>query len=271
MKIAIVGVGLIGSSFALAARDIGLFRHFVGIDPSKEACEHAKKLGIIDDSVESIPLDCEAIMLASPCDTIPGLIAELADHPGILFDVGSVKGGIINSVLDSMEEMPSRYVPCHPIVGGELSGPGAARMDLFADKMVIISPSRELDAGALRAVEHWWKSLGAEVKYLEADLHDEIYSLTSHLPHAIVFAYLQRIKSSHLDHVGGGFRDFSRIGGSDSAIWASIFEHNKKPLLSDLDRFINDLEKLKSLINSGTSEQIKDFINSAKAIRNQYD
>ena len=271
MKLAIVGIGLIGSSFALGARERGLFERFIGIDPNENTCETAIKMGIIDEIAETVPLDCDAILLASPCSTIADWVIKLSSHPGVVFDVGSVKGGIIDKVTEQLGDLPSRYVPCHPIAGMEVSGPEAGVKSLFEGNLVIQTPDSNVKTKSIKKVADWWKELGATVKVMDPILHDQIYALTSHLPHAIVFAYLQGIQNSHLDHIGGGFKDFSRIGASDAKMWASIFELNKEKLVPLLDRFTTDLNQLRDMINSGKSEDLIGFLELARRQRVDYD
>ena len=271
MKLAIVGVGLIGSSFALGARDCGLFDRFVGIDPNEIAREKAMAMGIIDEIAETVPLDCDAILLAGPCSTVADWVIELSSHSAIVFDVGSVKGGIIDKVKEHLGDLPSRYVPCHPIAGRELSGPEAGLKNLFEGNLVIQTPWSNVETKFIKKVASWWEELGATIKVMDSTLHDQMYAVTSHLPHAIVFAYLQGIQSSHLDHAGGGFKDFSRIGASDANIWASIFDLNKETLVPSLDRFISDINQLRDMIISGSSEDLIELIEMARRPRVDYD
>lgn len=270
-KLAVVGTGLIGGSFALGARTRNLFQQFVGIDPQPAAGEQAVALGIIDETAAEVPDDCDAVILSGPSDTIAGWVVALAEHPAIVFDVGSIKGGIVDAVRTQLGTVPPRYVPCHPIAGRELSGPGAADEDLFADRVVIQTPEPETSAAALEAVVFWWRSLGARTRTMPAADHDEVYALTSHLPHLLAFAYLQQIEPAHLEHAGAGFRDFSRIGGSDPEMWTAIFELNKDALLKAMDGFAADFSQLRAAVEGGDTVAIRKLLTTAQQNRAPYD
>ncbi len=271
MKLAVVGTGLIGGSFALGARTRNLFQEFVGVDPQQPALDAAVALGIVDQPAAQVPEDADAVLLAGPSDTIADWVVRLAEHPAVVFDVGSVKGAIIDAVRAELGSLPPRFVPCHPIAGLERSGPGVADEDLFADRMVIQTPATETDAAALEQVVYWWRSLGARTLDMAPREHDTVYALTSHLPHALVFAYLQRILPEQLQHAGGGFRDFSRIGGSDPDMWTAIFELNKTALLPALDDFAEDLARLREAVAVGDATAVRALLEQARSNRADYD
>jgi len=267
LKLGVVGTGLIGGSFALGARTRNLFQQFVGIDPDPSAVKQAAELGIVDEIAAEVPGDCDAILLAAPSDHIAGWVVALAEHPAIVFDVGSVKGGILDAVVAELGHVPPRFVPCHPIAGRERSGPGSAHEELFADRLVIQTPHSQLSQADLEQVVFWWRSLGARTQTMIAADHDDIYAVTSHLPHLLAFAYLQQVAPEHLQHAGAGFRDFSRIGGSDPDMWTAIFELNKNALLPAIDAYSEDLARLRRAVDEGDSADIRALL--AKARRNR--
>jgi prephenate dehydrogenase len=266
----VVGTGLIGGSFALGARTRNLFQQFVGVEPNPEHADAAVRLGIVDEVVAEVPADSDAVLIAGPSDVVADWVVKLADHPGVIFDAGSVKAAILESIRARLGRIPPRFVPCHPIAGREFSGPGAADEDLFADRLVIQTPAAQTDAAALEQVVYWWRSLGARTQSVDAKTHDEIYALTSHLPHLLAFAYMQRIEREHLDHAGGGFRDFSRIGGSDPDMWSAIFELNKDALLEALDAFEADLATLRAAIAGNDGREVRRLIGDARERRRGY-
>jgi 3-phosphoshikimate 1-carboxyvinyltransferase len=270
MLLTVIGTGLIGGSFALGARTRNLFQQFVGVEPNPEHADAAVQLGIVDEVVAEVPADSDAVLIAGPSDVVADWVVRLADHPGVIFDVGSVKGAILRSIEEQLGRIPQRFVPCHPIAGRELSGPGAADEDLFADRLVIQTPCADTDAAALDQVVYWWRSLGARTQILDARAHDEVYALTSHLPHLLAFAYLQQIDSAHLDHAGGGFRDFSRIGGSDPQMWSAIFDLNKDALLEALSAFESDLGVMREAIARDDLAEVRRLIDSARERRLDY-
>ena len=248
MRLVIVGTGLIGGSFALAARRAGLFDEVLGIEPDPGRARAALAAGIVDRLCDQVPDDADAVLLAVPCDSIAPWVVRLAQHPGVVFDVGSVKHAVLAQVRSVLGRVPARFVASHPIAGSERSGPGAAAPDLFTGHEVIITPDSETDAGALALVQDWWRAVGARVTQMTPEVHDEVLALTSHLPHLVAFAYLQQIGPEHLAHAAGGFRDFSRIAASDPAMWAPIFAMNRDAVLVALDALQQQLTRVRSLI-----------------------
>lgn len=270
MLLTVVGTGLIGGSFALGARTRNLFQTFVGIDPDPGNAQSALSLGIVDEIADDVPAASDAVLIAAPSDAVAEWVVRLADHPGILFDAGSVKGAILDAIRGQLGEIPERFVPCHPIAGREVSGPGAANEDLFAERLVVQTPVAGTVPEAQEQVAYWWRSLGARVESMDPELHDRVYALTSHLPHLIAFAYMQQIEPAHLDHAGGGFRDFSRIGGSDPDMWSAIFGLNKDAVLAALAGFEADLADLRRAIEADDEEAVRDCIARASERRRGY-
>lgn len=270
MLLTVVGTGLIGGSFALGARTRNLFQTFVGVDPDPDNAEAALKFGIVDEIADEVPAASDAVLIAGPSDSVAGWVTRLADHPGILFDAGSVKGAILNAISEQLGRVPERFVPCHPIAGREVSGPGAANEDLFAERLVVQTPVAGTDPEALEQVAYWWRSLGARVESMDPELHDRTYALTSHLPHLIAFAYMQQIEPSHLNHAGGGFRDFSRIGASDADMWSAIFGLNREAVLAALAGFEEDLARLRKAIEADDEAAVRAFIAKASERRRGY-
>jgi len=270
MLLTVIGTGLIGGSFALGARTRNLFQQFVGIEPDAAHADAAVRLGIVDEVVAEVPPDSDAVLIAGPSDVVADWVVSLADHPGVIFDAGSVKGAIIQSIHARLGRIPARFVPCHPIAGREFSGPGAADEDMFAERLVVLTPGADTDPAALDQVSYWWRSLGARIDRLDPKTHDALYALTSHLPHLLAFAYLQRIEPQHLTHAGGGFRDFSRIGASDPEMWSAIFDLNKDALLDALTSFEADLGALRAAIAGGDIAAVRRLIANARERRRNY-
>lgn len=266
MRLAVVGTGLIGSSFALAARQAGLFDDVVGIDPDRAQGERAVALGIVDRLADGVPAAADAVLLAGPTHTIAPWVERLADHAGIVFDTGSVKGAVLE-VLRAGSGVPGRFVPCHPMAGSEKSGPAAADPALFAAAEVIVTPGPECDAAALATVTGWWQACGARVTAMDAATHDRLLAVTSHLPHLLAFAYLHQVTDEHLPHTAGGYRDFTRIGAADADMWAPIFRLNRDALLSALDGMEATLARARDLVQADEPLALVDFIREAGARR----
>jgi len=271
MQLVVIGAGLIGGSFAIGARRRKLFDVVLGIEPDAERAREALALGLVDRFVDAVPADADAVLIAGPGETIAPWVVRLKDHPAVVFDTGSIKAPIIEGVRRQCAALPARFVPCHPIAGKEKGGPGAADGDLFVGQQVILTPQPETDLAACDAVVGWWQTLGATVSRLDAGVHDEIYAVTSHLPHLLAFAYLQQVEDRHLDHTGGGFRDFSRIGGADPDMWAPIFDMNRAALLPALVRLEQDLATVRGMIESGDVDALKTFIARARACRRAFE
>ncbi len=226
----LVGTGLIGGSFALAARARGLFEHVVGRDVDPNALAEARARGVVDEVEPSETPD--AVCIATPASSIPEYIGDAATRypDAILFDVGSVKAPVIAS-LRARQTLPRRFVPCHPIVGSHMSGPGAARADLFEGRHVIVTPVPETDPTATERVASWWRTLGADVSERSAEEHDHILAATSHLPHLVAFALMDVLGDLEEETlramIGDGFRDFSRIAGANASVWSDILYENR--------------------------------------------
>lgn len=264
-ELTIVGIGLIGGSFALAARSA--FARICVLDPRDDHVAHALAHGMADARVTDVPATADAVLLACPSDHIAGWVVDLAAHPGTVFDTGSVKGAVIDEIEAQLGAVPRNFVPAHPIAGLEQSGPAAASADLFAGKPVILTPVADTDPARLRRVRTWWESTGAVVEQLAPGLHDAIYARTSHLPHLIAFAYLLGIAEGDLAHTGGGFRDFSRIGGSDPDMWAAIFGKNRTALLAALDTFETHLETFRRALEADDLDRCRALIADARTRR----
>lgn len=271
MQLVVIGAGLIGGSFAIGARRRKLFDSVLGIEPDAERGREALALGIVDRLVEAVPEDADAVLIAGPGETIAPWVVRLRDHGAVVFDTGSIKAPILDTVRSKVGRLPARFVPCHPIAGKEKSGPAAADGDLFVGQAVILTPQMETELSACEAVSGWWQALGATVSRLDPAAHDEIYAVTSHLPHLLAFAYLQQVEDRHLGHTGGGFRDFSRIGGGDPDMWAPIFDLNRPALLPALARLEEDLAAARTMIENGDLAGLKSFIARARDRRRAFE
>ncbi len=263
MKLTVVGTGLIGASFAKAARRRGLSDDIVGLDTNAENAAAALRLGLIDRIVDAVPRDAAAVLLAVPVDGIADWVRQLADHPGTLFDAGSVKAPIIESLKARDGALPPRYVPCHPIAGSERSGPEVADGDLFAGRQAVLTPVPETDPAAIERVRALWRGVGADTQLMSAADHDRTMAVTSHLPHLLAFAYLDQVEAGHLPHTGGGFDDFTRIGTAAPDLWASILGLNRGPLIAALGAFKDSLDRFERALANDDREALEALIDAA--------
>ena len=244
----LIGTGLVGGSFAKAAKARGVFDRIVGADRDGAALERALELGIID-AVEAPGGDYDAVCVAVPVAAIARHVRDAAARcAGPVFDVGSVKG----AVIDALDPVPPNFVPCHPIAGSELQGPAAARADLFDGRTVILTPVAETDGHATDRVRGYWEALGARVVERTPASHDECFALVSHLPHLVAFAFMDAAaRAGSLDHVGSGFRDFVRIAGADIDIWTDILQANAGRIRPHLDELVETLHRFRCAMEEG--------------------
>lgn len=271
MKLAVVGTGFVGGSFARAAAREGLFAEIVGLDSDGSRAEAALELGIVHSVLDSVPEDASAVLLAPPSDRVAFWVCELAEHPGVVFDVGSVKQPIVQAVRQGLGRLPPRYVPSHPVCGSERSGPAAAVDDLFQEQTVIVTPEPETDATATESVQLMWRSLGARVRRMTVADHDRILAVTSHLPHLLSFAYVNQVEPEMWPCAGGGFRDFTRIAASSPVLWEQIFRLNKEPLLGSLKVFRQRLGELETAIQREDADGVLELLEAAAAQRRGFD
>ena len=240
----LVGTGLVGGSFALAARRAGLFDRVLGMDASSAAIAEAQAHGVIDAEATATPDDVAGVCVAVPVAAIADCVARVcAQAPGVpVFDVGSVKQPVLEALAP---EPPPCFVPCHPIAGSERQGAAAADATLFQGCRVVLTPTKATDPVATSTVQEWWQAVGAETVTEDAAVHDDLLAVTSHVPHLLAFALMRLAADADaLDHIGGGFRDFTRIAGADADVWSQILTTNAETVARRLDEFSERLAEL---------------------------
>ena len=264
----LIGTGLIGGSFAKAAKARDVFDRISGVDRDGAALEEALELGIIDDKADPSRGEWDAVCVAVPVGAIAGHVrAAAASCDGPVFDVGSVKG----PVIDALDPVPPNYVPCHPIAGSELQGVTAARAGLFEDQAVVMTPVAETNDGAANAVRGYWESVGARVVVQTPASHDDCFALVSHLPHLLAFAFMNAAaRAGPLDHAGDGFRDFVRIAGADADVWADILHANASRIRPRLDELLGTLDHFRDAMDEG-GEPLRRAIASAVHAKRAFD
>lgn len=267
MRLAVVGTGLIGGSFALAARRQGLFQEIIGIEPDAARARRALERGLVHRLADTVPDDADAVLLAGPSRTIAPWVQRLAGHPGVLFDAGSVKGAVLDEVRAAAGSIPARLVPCHPLAGSEKHGPDAADPALFEGADILVTPLSETDPDALARVQDWWRGVGGRIVLMDAADHDRVLAVTSHLPHVLAIAYLQQVSDEQLRYAATGFRDFTRIGAADTQVWSAIFRLNREALLEALDQFEGNLARARALLEGTDDTELQAFIESARQRR----
>ncbi|WP_457241606.1 bifunctional prephenate dehydrogenase/3-phosphoshikimate 1-carboxyvinyltransferase [Pseudomonas chlororaphis] len=280
-RLVVVGLGLIGGSFAKGLRESGVCREVVGVDLDPQSRKLAVELGVVDRCEEDLALACQGadvIQLAVPILAMEKLLAILAGMDlgqAILTDVGSAKGNVVRAATEAFGGMPLRFVPGHPIAGSEQSGVEAANGQLFRRHKVILTPLAQTDPAALAVVDKLWRELGADVEHMQVERHDEVLAATSHLPHLLAFGLVDSLakRSENLDifrYAAGGFRDFTRIAGSDPVMWHDIFLANREAVLRTLDTFRNDLDALRDAVDAGDGHQLLGVFTRARVAREHF-
>lgn len=282
-RIAVLGIGLIGSSIALAARETGAAGevHLFDLSPEVRVRAAYLELGTVHEHASDAVRDADLVVLATPVGAMGAAMAEIAPHlkPGsILSDVGSVKGAVVEAVR-AQAPAGVHFVPGHPIAGTERSGPDAGFATLFKGRWHILTPLDDPEPEYQAAVERlasFWRMFGADVEIMDAARHDVVLAVTSHLPHLIAFnivAMAEDLENVTENEVvkfsASGFRDFTRIAASDPTMWRDVFLSNKDAVLEILGRFAEDLAALQRAIRWGDGQRLYDTFARARRVRRE--
>ncbi len=278
-RVALIGIGLIGSSLAHAMRRKNLAAEITGFARSEQTRAKALELKLVDrifpSAAEAVE-GADLVILCSPVGTYGALAQEIAPHlkPGaILTDVGSVKGAVVRDVLPHVPE-GVHFIPGHPIAGTEQSGPESGFAELFINRWCIITPLPGAEPQAVEKLAAFWRGCGSNVETMTPEHHDLVLAITSHLPHLIAYnivstaADLEEVTSSEvIKYSAGGFRDFTRIAASDPTMWRDVFLNNKDAVLEMLGRFSEDLSALQRAIRWGDGDTLFDVFPRSRQIR----
>jgi cyclohexadieny/prephenate dehydrogenase len=278
-RLALIGVGLIGSSIARAAREQGVVNTIIATARSEATRKRATELGfadaVVDTSTDAV-VGADLVIVCIPVGACGAVAAEIAPHlkPGaIVSDVGSVKGSVVR---DMAPHLPTtvHFVPAHPVAGTEYSGPDAGFAELFVNRWCILTPLQDTDPEAVVRLSAFWQAFGAKVETMTAEHHDLVLAVTSHLPHLIAYTIVgtafelrEVTQSEVLKFSAGGFRDFTRIASSDPTMWRDIFLANKDAVLEMLGRFSEDVSELTRAIRRGDGDALFDIFSERRAIR----
>ena len=275
----IVGLGLIGASFAKALRQADA-AYVLGYDVDNTVPNTALTMGVVDEAVDDLavvrPID--VIIMAVPVMAISSVVEEvrhLLSGLTVLSDVGSVKGEVVRAVRETLGGIPPCFVPGHPIAGAEKSGVTAAKDGLFKNHMHILTPLPESTEQAVTLLTELWTACGAKVVTMSVERHDEVLAATSHLPHLLAFSLVDTLARESenreiFKYAAGGFRDFSRIAASDPTMWHDIFLTNKDATLKILKRFQSDLTLLEQAIEQGDGDMLRTVFTRAKSARDYF-
>jgi prephenate dehydrogenase len=279
-KLAVVGVGLIGGSLALALKEAGAVGHVVGVGRGLPNLETALRLGVVDSFTQDLAegvAGADVVFLATPVQAL-GSVAELAmPHlkPGaIITDGGSVKQAVIDAIEPRLRD-DVHFVPGHPIAGTENSGAEAAFPTLYRDRRCILTPTRRTDEDALECIRRMWQLVGSQVVMMEVDKHDRVLAAISHLPHMVAYALVNavgaydRYDENILEYSAGGFRDFTRIASSDPTMWRDIALTNRDALVEMMGQFETFFAELKEDVAKGSDERLFEFFRRSKQSRDE--
>tara|TARA_B110000438_G_scaffold285050_1_gene314740 strand:+ start:4471 stop:5373 length:903 start_codon:yes stop_codon:yes gene_type:complete len=278
-KICIIGCGLIGSSLARAAKKNKLAEKIVSSNRTEEINKKVIQLKIIDEAssdTEKMVVNADLVIIASPLSSYENIILKIKDslkEGSILTDVGSVKGVILNLIEKHVPDNVS-WIPSHPIAGTEESGPEAGFSELFNNRWCILTPSKKAKKKDVNLLQTFWEKIGSKVDIMEADKHDHILSITSHIPHLIAYNMVttslniqDEKKSEIVKYSASGLRDFTRIAASNPIMWRDIFIQNKKNTSIMVNKFINNLEELKKAIENEDEKKLEQIFLKTKKIR----
>lgn len=280
-RIALIGIGLIGSSIAHAARRAGLVDRIVGSARTKATRDTAVRLGIVDESFEDpgeAVAGADLVVICVPVGASEAVAKQIASQvaPGaIVTDVGSVKAAVIAAMSPHIPSH-AHFVPGHPIAGTEQSGPESGFAELFDGRWCILTPEAKADKDAVSKLAAFWKALGSKVEIMDAEHHDLVLAITSHVPHLIAYnivntaAHLERVTDREvIKFSAGGFRDFTRIASSDPTMWRDVFLNNKDAALEMLARFTEDLSALQRAIRYDDGDTLFQLFTDARTLRHQ--
>lgn len=277
-RVAIIGLGLIGSSVARAVRAAMPTVRLSGSDADPAIRERVRELDLVDDVADhagAAVVDADLVILCVPVGAMAAVASEIAAElsPGaVISDVGSVKGQVLADLTAALPGVA--IVPAHPVAGTENSGPDAGFASLFRNRWCILTPASDADPVAVERVKAFWAALGSNVEVMEAKHHDIVLAVTSHLPHLIAYTIvatasdLEDVTSSEvIKYSAGGFRDFTRIAASDPTMWRDVFLSNKDAVLETLQRFSEDLSVLQRAIRWNDGDTLHALFSRSRSVR----
>lgn len=281
MRVAVIGVGLIGGSFALALKAARQATHVVGAGRSAANLQLALERGAIDSiakEASAAARDADVVLVAAPVAQFERVFADVASAlsaKAIITDAGSTKRDVIAAARRALGAKIAQFVPGHPIAGAEKSGVAAASGELFRNRRVILTPLAENSPATLSRVQSLWQACGARVSRMDADEHDAVLAAVSHLPHVLAFALVHEVASRAnaeqlFSLAAGGFRDFTRIASSHPEMWRDICVANRDRLIAELASYQGKLGKMKALLEAGDGAALERLFAEAREARDQW-
>jgi len=275
--LAVVGVGLIGGSFAAALRRAGAVGRILGAGRQPHTLETARRLGLIDEAVSlrEAAERADVILLAAPVGATQVLLEGLAPFlrdSTVLTDAGSTKFNVVKAAYSALGERVGQFVPGHPIAGAETTGPESANAELYHDRVVVLTPLPENTPEARATLTRLWERCGARVVSMGAEAHDRALACVSHVPHFLASVYMEQVAASRdsdlrMALAGSGFRDFTRIAAGSPEMWRDIFLANRDAMLTELAEVRNALETAERYVRDGDAQGLYDFLERAALAR----
>jgi prephenate dehydrogenase len=277
-RLAIIGVGMIGSSLALALKKAGVVGQVVGCGRNQKNLDKAIELGVIDSyqrSISEAVKQADVVVVAVPLGAMQAVFEEINQSitdDMVITDVGSAKASVVNAANSSFGDRVAQFVPGHPIAGAEKSGVEAGIVDLYQNRRVILTPLEYTDAAAVTRVEQMWRDCGAVIDYLGVEHHDKVLAATSHLPHMLAYSlvnYLSNLNEHDeiFNYAAGGFIDFTRIASSDPVMWRDVCLSNDAALLAFIEGYKNELDQVAAAIRNQDGERLLELFGNAKSKR----
>lgn len=277
-RLAIIGVGLIGSSLSLALKQIGVVGEVVGYGRNHANLIKAVELGVLDRFEASIAAtveDADIVVVAVPLGAMSAVFSEIAGNvrkDAVITDVGSSKGSVVKAAMAALGDDFIRFVPGHPIAGTEKSGVEAGFASLYQGRRIILTPLPQTAPEATARIDVMWRDCGASIEYLDIEHHDKVLAATSHLPHMLAFALVHHLSNLN-DHeeifryAAGGFRDFTRIASSDPVMWRDVCIANGDALIDLIEQYQDELNRVTLAIREGDAEELLRLFSRAKSER----
>jgi prephenate dehydrogenase len=280
-RLALIGCGLMGGSFALAVREAALVQTIAGFSASDKTRQRALELKVIDQvctSVAEAVQGADLVLLAVPVGAMKATFAAMRDvllPNALLMDVGSTKCDVVAAAIATLGERLGCFVPAHPIAGKERAGIEHAESTLYQDRRTILTPLPTTSIHRLQAAHAVWTAIGSQVSTLTPEAHDATFAAVSHLPHLLAFAAVNALTAqpqgaAFLDMAGPGFRDFSRIAASDAAVWRDILSANHAEVLTQVAHFRAALDQFENALKQGDTAALQGLIQQASEIRSAW-
>ncbi|MEO1524744.1 MAG: prephenate dehydrogenase/arogenate dehydrogenase family protein [Planctomycetota bacterium] len=267
-RVTIVGCGLLGGSVGMSLRRSGI--HLFGYARKDETCHRAMDANAVDDASTDLELACEGadvVVVASPVDRIAGLVGKVSQfvrESCLITDVGSTKGLIVREVGELGSSVAGRFVAAHPIAGSEKTGVENATATLLDDKVVILTPDGETETSKLRRAREFWLQTGARLIEMTPADHDERLAEVSHVPHLVSSLLASLLSEESKPLIGSGWSDMTRVASGDPEMWMAICQHNREAILSQLDRFGEQLRELRTLVSETDEARLIEWLQLAK-------